>query len=155
MFWLQGVVGHPTLDEGARVDSEAKVAAAFAPGDPPSHGEPALLKEEALDVLIRARVGDEKKETPVPVLRDLLSAMSRSDRENLLEEAEQASNEARVYWRPTTREDRIRSLENYDVGQQDIGGLPHMIDGQTKIQRFRNTLGWVRRLFCREMFDFL
>lgn len=145
MFWLQGVVGEPKKDDGARIDAEARLATAFEAGDPPSHGERALIEEEALDRCIRAHIGDSTREKSVPFLRASFVEMSRVDQESLQEQAREESREAQSRWVPPTAEERRRSLAGYDVGQQDIGGRPLLIESSpSNLQNLWRTLSWVR-----------
>lgn len=145
MFWLQGSLGQPLQDEFARIDGESKIADAFAAGDPPSHGERDLIKEQALDQLIREDIGDDRREKPVPYLRLRFGEMSRAQQERMERQAEQDTHQERAGWRPPTAEQRCRSLKENDVGQQDIGGLPPMLDyAQDTLQSLWCTMSWVR-----------
>lgn len=145
MFWLQGSLGQLLQDEFARIDGESRSADAFEPGNPPSHGEMDLFKEQALDELIRNDIGDDKREKSVPYLRLQFGELSRAQQERMERQAEQDTQQERARWRPPTAEERCRSLKDYDVGQQDIGGLPPMLDvAQDTLQSLWCTMSWVR-----------
>lgn len=147
MFWLQGAVGQPPQDDGAKVDSESRLAATFENAPPPSHGERDLIREEALDRLIREQIDDTEKKKSVPHLRMLLNTLGRADQVRLREKAHEDTEEKRHNWRAPTADERKRSLEQYDVGQQDIKGPGIRDCDPTSLAALWHTMSWVRCLF--------
>ena len=152
MVWLQGSIGKPLTNRGKNPDNEHRKAAEYAPGDPPSHGMKRIIREEALDHVIRQTIGDEAtKAVSVPRLREELARLSQEDQSRLRALAEENSMERLESWRPDTREQRIESLKRYDVGQQDLGGLPPISDDQpTSLNALRCAMSWVSEsIRCR------
>lgn len=145
MVWLQGTIGKPLKDRGRTPDNEHKQAAEYALGDPPSHGERRIIREEALDHVIRQTIGDEvAKKVSVPRLRDELAKLSHEDQSRLEALADESSKGRLEDWKPDTREQRIESLTRYDVGQQDIGGLPPTSDSHpTSLNALWCAMSWV------------
>lgn len=146
MVWLQGTTGKPETDRGKIWQNEGRRAAKYAPGDPPSHGERRIIKNEALEHILRVKLkDDETKAMSVPRLKAYMETLSEEDQSRLIEEADERSRERLERWKPPTREDRIDSLVKYDVGQQDIGGLPPGIGGHpTSIDALCRVMSWVR-----------
>lgn len=145
MVWLQGTIGKPLMDRGRNPDNEHRHAAEYALGDPPSHGVKRIIREEALDHVLRQTIGDEvAKAVSVPRLREELSRLSQEDRTRLRALAEENSKGRLESWKADTREQRIESLISYDVGQQDIGGLPPTSDSHpTSLNALRCAMSWV------------
>lgn len=146
MVWLQGTTGKPMEDRGKTLYNEQKQAAEYAPGNPPSHGERRIIKNEAREHLLRVRLGDDQtKAVSVPRLEAYMTTLSEDDQIRLNEQADENCRKRLERWRPPTREDRIDSLINYDVGQQDIGGLPPKIGGPpASIDALCCAMSWVR-----------
>lgn len=146
MVWLQGTIGKPQKDRGRTKDNEHKLAAEYAPGDPPSQGEKMIIREEALDHVIREVIGDqEAKAVSVPRLRAELVKLSQEDQDRLTNLAAENCRTRVAEWTPQSREERIESLTHYDVGQQDIGGLPPAVDSHpASIDALWIAMSWVR-----------
>lgn len=144
MVWLQGTIGKPLMDRGRTQDNEHRQAAEYALGDPPSHGMRRIIREEALDHVIRQKLGDEvTKAVSVPHLREELARLSQEDQSRLMALADENSKERLESWKPDTREERIESLIRYDVGQQDIGGLPPTSDSHiTSLNALWCAMSW-------------
>lgn len=145
MFWLQGIAGRPNKDEGAHIDSQSRLAAVFDEKEPPpSHGERNLLFEQKLDQLIRDEIRECARDVSVPYLRFMFEDMSVADKARLETQARVEAEEGIVRWIAPTADDRKRSLETYDVGQQDIGGLPPAVDSRPdSLQTLWCTMSWV------------
>lgn len=145
MVWMQGTIGKPLTDRGTNSDNEQREAAEYALDDPPSHGMRRIIREEALDHVIRQTIGDEvTKEVSVPRLREELARLSQEDQSRLKALADENCRGRLESWKPNTREQRRDSLIAYDVGQQDIGGLPPTSDGHpTSLNALRCAMSWV------------
>lgn len=99
IVWLQGTIGKPLKHRGRTPDNEHRQAAEYALGDPPSHEMKRIIKEEALDHVVRQAIGDEvTKAVSVPRLRDELARLSQEDQSR------------RGRWRMTTARG-VRGLE--------------------------------------------
>lgn len=146
MVWLQGTTGKPKVDRGRTLHDEQRQAAKYADGDPPSDGETKIIRREALEHLLRVKLQDEEnKAVSVPRLKAYMKSLSEDDQSRLNELADESSRERLERWTPPTRDDRIKSLMKYDVGQQDIGGLPPKIGGPpASIDALCCVMSWVR-----------
>ena len=140
-------------DRGTIAHSQQGQAAEYAPGDPSCHGEKRIIRDEALEYLLRVKLKDDKAEVfSVPRLRAHMKTLSKEDQSCLESLADEKSTERLRDWKPPSREDRIRSLATYDVGQQDFGGLPPDIGGApTSIDALCCVMSSVR-VFSRFLF---
>ncbi|CAN0256116.1 unnamed protein product [Ascophyllum nodosum] len=161
MVWLQGVEW-PAPTPGDHEVSEHKLAAWFAAGPPPDHGEKELPKEEALDQLIRDKLVELGRKTEYEVknmhvhgLRDELAGFDRERREELIKRSEEIFIEERRR-RNSESVDRAsydvvrvaidqrkRSLETYGPGQQDHGDELIPNPPQSRVQHVWDMMTWI------------
>lgn len=156
MVWLQGTVGKPLKDGGNSLDNEKLQAAQYAPGHPPCHGERDIIRKEALEHLLRVELHDEATEAvSVQRLKAHFGTLSLEDRSRLEQQANENSRERLEGWTPTTREQRIEDLITYDVGQQDIGGLPPAsTNPPASVEALCCAMSWVRECVLQTLVRF-
>ena len=142
--------------------SEHKLAAWFAAGSPPDHGEKELPKEEALDQLIRDKLVELGRKTEYEVknmhvhgLRDELAGFDRERREELIKRSEEifieerrrrnseSVNRASYDVVRVAIDQRKRSLETYGPGQQDHGDELIPNPPQSRVQHVWDMMTWI------------